>query len=111
MHCGGDPGVAKVKTVLNAAAFGLGSKSRHMEGSVQEIPGTISSEHTSCTVRAMRARRQTKNQQSGRCIAERRHRFTPVIPIAECTVFRDGDFAAMADQARAALTFHDLPAD
>jgi hypothetical protein len=96
---GRDPGIGQPQSVIRTAAFGLGRKSRLVEGSIEEIAGTISGEHTSCSIRAMRPGRQTKNQQPGRYIAERRNGFTPVIPIEERPALRSSDFTAVADQA------------
>src|SRR5579863_878326 len=104
----GNPRIVKLKAVVRVATLRLGGKSRPVKRFVQKIAGTISGEHTSCTISTMRTGRQTKNQQPGRNIAEGWNRFTPVIPIEECPAFRDGDFAAMRDQAGAAYTPHHL---
>jgi hypothetical protein len=98
-----NPGIGKLQTVLRVMAFGPGGKSSLVEGSVEEVAGTISREHTSSTISAMGAWRQADNQQPRRYIAERRNRFTPVVPVEESPAFRDRDFAAVADQARAAF--------
>src|SRR5579863_2100551 len=100
-----DPCVGKLKTVQCVAALRLGGESRFMKGPVQEVAGTISCEHTSSTISAVRARGQTENQQARRQVAEGRNRPAPVIPVEECASFRQGDVAAMADQARAAFAF------
>ncbi len=104
-----DPGIRELKAVLGVLAHWLGSKSCLVEGSVQEVTGTISSKHTSSTISTMCSRRQTKNHQPRRDVTERRNRFTPVVPVEVCPAFRNRDFPRVVNQTRAALTFHYLP--
>lgn len=54
------------KTVLRIAAFGSRGKSRTEQRPVQEVAGTVSGEHTSCSIGTMRPWRQTRNQQTRR---------------------------------------------
>ena len=103
-----DPCIGKLKAVLRAVALGLGSKTRVVERPIEEVAGTISGEHTSSPIRAMRTGRQTKNQQPRRSITEGRYGFTPVLPIEISPAFCYGNFAAVVDQAGAALAGHYL---
>jgi hypothetical protein len=104
-----DPRIKQLKAIIRAAALGPGGKSRPVKGSVEEVTGTISGEHTSCSISTMRTGRQAKNQQPGRSIAERLDGFTPVVPIEKCAAFDDSDFVAVGDQAGAELALHHLP--
>lgn len=106
---GGDPGVVKLKAVLCMAAFRLRSEPGAIQRAVQKVTGTISGEHTSSSIGTMSAGRQTEDQQPGRDIAERRHRFPPVIPVKISAPPRNRDTAAVGNQAWTPLAGHDLP--
>jgi hypothetical protein len=56
----------------------------------------------------MRSWRQPHNQKARRDVAEGRNRFAPVIPGKKCASLRCRDFAAMAEEAGAAVTGDDL---
>ncbi|HTA42380.1 MAG TPA: hypothetical protein VK789_08035 [Bryobacteraceae bacterium] len=105
----GNPGIVQFKTVISASALRLRSKTGFMKGSVEEVTGTISSEHTSSTISTMCSRRQAKDQEPSGRITERRHRSTPVIPIEVRPTLSRGDFAAVRDETRAALALYNFP--
>jgi len=109
MSRGCNPGVMEPKAVLDASAIGLGSEPGFVQGPVQEVTGTISGKHTSSTISTMCPRGQPKNQQARGTIAEGRHGFTPVFPVAERAPFGGGDFAAVPDQPLAPLALDNFP--
>ncbi len=66
----GDPCVVEFEPVVYVAAFGLGGEAGAVEGSIEEVAGTVASEHASCTIGAMRSGREAQDEQAGFGIAE-----------------------------------------
>ena len=104
-----DPDIGKPQPVVRAPALRLRSKTGAMERAIHKVAGTVAGEHASGSIGAMRGRSQTENQQAGRWIAERRHRFTPVVPVQIRPSLVAGNLLTVGDQAGTPDTRYNLP--
>ena len=109
MSGGGNPGIGQMQAVGRAPALGPGREAGSVQNAVQEVAGTISGKHTSCSISAMCGRRQTKNQHPGRRVAERGHGLAPVVPVEKSAAFGNRDFAAMTEETGAFFALYNFP--
>jgi len=79
-----------------------------MERAVEIIAGTVSREHTSRTVSAMRRGRKPQNQKPRVRIAERGNRFAPIIPITPRPTLYLRYLPAISGESFTAIAGNDL---
>lgn len=108
MSCRGNPDIAEFHTVIAVKALRMRRETRAVERPIQELPGTVAREHTSCSIRAMRAGGQSENEQTGGRISERGYWFAPVIPVKICAAFRRGNLPAVSPETRTSSAGDDL---
>ena len=60
-----NPGALQLQPIVGRPALRLRRESRPVQRPVKEVAGTVSCEHTSCTISAMRRGRKPHDQQTG----------------------------------------------
>ena len=108
MGSGGNVQIAQGETILARHADRVRSEARLMEHPVQNIARAVSGEHTPGPIGTVRPGRESKNQDSGCRIAERRNGASPVGLIAVGAPFELRDFCRMTPQTVAAPAAYDL---
>ena len=88
------------KPVIGAFGVRLICEAGAMELRVQEIARTVSCEHSTGAVRAMRGGCEPDDDEIGFWIAKGRHGTAPIGPITIGAPFGNGDFFAVTHQAR-----------
>src|SRR5690606_36373457 len=74
---------------------------------VQPVPGTVSGEHATGSVRAVGGRREADDEHPRGVVAETGHRTAPVLLVGERGALLAGDLLAPLDQPRAAAALDD----
>jgi hypothetical protein len=90
-RCRRDAHVSQRQPVIGGSSIRLVSKTGVIQGLIQEDTGAIARKHPARAIRAVRARRQSDNQQLRLWVTESGHRFTPIrpIPIRQALLARD----------------------
>jgi hypothetical protein len=88
--------------------IGLGREPDLVEDGIHELAGRVSRERPACTVRAMSARRQSEDENSGLRIAEARHGTRPVVVIHIGTAFLATDLLPVGHQPWTLCTDNDF---
>lgn len=104
-----DPGIAQNKAVAHRIAFRLRCETGPIERAVEKFTGTISGKHATGTVSSVGAGREANDEEAGVRIAERGHRFAPVLPVVPGAAFGHGYSAAMVGETRTFFARDDLP--
>ncbi len=99
-HGRADVGVRQRQAVVARDAGRLRRKPRRVERLIKEVARAVAGEHPPGSIRAVRPRRQTNQQQPRTRIAEPRHRLRPVIPIAISPPLHASHFGAILHQPR-----------
>lgn len=107
VHSGGDTHLVEMLTVVAICGFGPARKSGSVKCSVEPIAASVTGEHASCSVRAVRARCQADDPDSWLIATETRNRPAPVIVIAIGGALIVRNLRAPVDQPRTLSTFNE----
>src|SRR5208283_222811 len=107
MAGGGDVGPVELHAVVARIAGGLRRKSRAVQHAVEDVAGTVASEHAAGAVGPMGSRREPQNQDPRARVAERRHGLSPVFPVEVSSALGSGDAGGIFSEPRTETAGHD----
>lgn len=104
---GGDECVAQLEAVVSIGRVGLRREAGTIERRIKERTRGVSGERASGTVAAVRARGETNDHYARPRIAERGHRFAPVLAVAMGALAFARDLRSVGSKLWAARAAHD----
>ena len=107
VHSGGDAHLVEMLTVVAICGFGPARKSGSVKCSVEPVAASVTGEHASRSVRAVRARCQADDPDSWLIATETRNRPAPILIIAIGGALIVRNLRAPVDQPRTLSTFND----
>jgi len=104
---GGNPGVAKLETIVAVDGSGLGGEAKFVQDGIHEITGAIPSKRAASTVGSVSAGGQSEDQDAGAGVAKAGNGTGPVSLILVGTALRFADTATIVTKAGTAFTGND----
>lgn len=92
---GGDPGVAKLETVITRGSCRLTGEAQLVEYGIHKVSRAVACEGTSCTIRSMRTGGETEDEDAGARIPKAGDGASPVGLVLIRSSFRLPDSAAV----------------
>jgi hypothetical protein len=104
---GGDPGMAKLKTVVAVDGAGLVGETKLVEDGIHEVAGAVASEGSASAVGSVGSWGEAKDEDAGARVAEAGNGASPVGLVLVGAAFGFADATAVSAKARATLTRND----
>ena len=104
---GGDPQIAQLHAIVAAARCGLRGEARLVEHGIEKVAGAVAGEGPTGAVGAVRARRESQDEDTGRGIAKAGHGTAPIGLVAIGAAAGAGHLGAPGAETRAALAGND----
>jgi hypothetical protein len=104
---GGNPGMAKLQSIIAIDGAGLGGKAKLMQDGIHEVARAIAGKGAASTVGSMCAGRETEDQNACARVTEARNGPGPVGLVQVGTTLRFADAAAVVTKAGTAFTGDD----
>ena len=82
MHCGGNANLIEPLSVVSVSGCGLRGESDSMQGRIQPVSASVTGEHPTRAIGAVRSRRESHDPDAWVERAKAWHRTTPVIVVA-----------------------------